>query len=173
MFHIDIEPLQNGRDDPAELGVVADCSAKLRKLTHFAKDTCPEGISREAKKAKPAEFRAACEEGSREKAESSAFPLMPGHILASARKTLPEDGMTSTDFVWSKNGVDQQFDNLAPGSILAPDGFATVGSGPPTAIAGKFAAADRNMIRMVGDGQNPSVPTTAVELNSEIVRMVM
>ena len=176
VIHIDIEPQEIGRNYPTEIGAVADAKAALRLLTRVAKEICPDGIARNAKKAEIAEFRATFKEDNREMAESSAFPMMPERILADTRKALPEDAIITTDVGWNKNGVGQQFDILTPGSILTPGGFATMGFGPPAAIGAKLAAPDRVVISLVGDGgfgQNPSMLATAVELNLGIVWLVM
>lgn len=176
VIHIDIEPQEIGRNYPTEIGAVADARAALRLLNRVAREICPEGIARNAKRAEIAEFRAAFKEGNREMAESGAYPMMPERILADARKALPEDAIITTDVGWNKNGVGQQFDILAPGSILTPGGFATMGFGPPAAIGAKLAAPDRVVISLVGDGgfgQNPSMLATAVELNLGIVWLVM
>ncbi len=176
VIHIDIEPQEIGRNYPTEIGVVADAKSALRVLARVAKEMCPDGIARSAKEAEIAEFRVAFKEGNRRMAESDAFPMMPERILADARKALPEDAIITTDVGWNKNGVGQQFDILAPGSILTPGGFATMGFGPSGAIGAKLAAPDRVVVSLVGDGgfgQNPSMLTTAVEQNLGIVWLVM
>ncbi|MDE0211863.1 MAG: thiamine pyrophosphate-binding protein [Boseongicola sp.] len=176
VIHVDIEPQEIGRNYPTEVGVVADAKAALRLLTRVAKEICPDGIPRDAKKAEIAKFRAAFKERNRKMAGSSAFPMMPERILADTRRALPEDAIITTDVGWNKNGVGQQFEVLTPGSILTPGGFATMGFGPPAAIGAKLAAPDRVVISLVGDGgfgQNPSMLATAVELNLGIVWLVM
>ena len=176
VIHIDIEPQEIGRNYPVEIGAVADARAALRCLTRVAREMYPDGLSRDAKKAEIAAFRAEFRRSNREMAESAAFPMMPERILADARKALPEDAIITTDVGWNKNGVGQQFDILTPGSILTPGGFATMGFGPPAAIGAKLAAPERAVISLVGDGgfgQNPSMLATAVELNLGIVWLVM
>ena len=176
VIHIDIEPQEIGRNYPTEIGVVADAKAALRVLTRVAKEMYPDGFERPGKKAEIAAFREAFKASNTEMQTSSAFPMMPERILADARTALPEDAIITTDVGWNKNGVGQQFDILTPGSILTPGGFATMGFGPPGAIGAKLAAPDRVVISLVGDGgfgQNPSMLTTAVELDLGIVWLVM
>jgi len=176
VIHIDIEPQEIGRNYPTDIGAVADAKAALRVLTRVAKEMYPKGIGRTEKKDEIAKFRKAFKASNMEMQTSKAFPMMPERILADARKALPEDAIITTDVGWNKNGVGQQFDILAPGSILTPGGFATMGFGPPGAIGAKLAAPDRVVISLVGDGgfgQNPSMLATAVELNLGIVWLVM
>ena len=109
-------------------------------------------------------------------ATSDAFPMMPERILAEVRAQLPRDAIITTDVGWNKNGVGQQFPVYTPGSVLTPGGFATMGFGPPAAIGAKFAAPDRVVVSLVGDGgfgQNPAALATAVEHGLAIVWLVM
>lgn len=176
VIHIDIEPQEIGRNYPTEIGVIADAKAALRVLTRVAKEKYPDGFARPRKKAEIAAFRQAFKASNTEMQTSSAFPMMPERILADARTALPEDAIITTDVGWNKNGVGQQFDILTPGSLLTPGGFATMGFGPPGAIGAKLAAPDRVVISLVGDGgfgQNPSMLTTAVELDLGIIWLIM
>ena len=176
VIHIDIEPQEIGRNYPTDIGVVADAKSALRVLTRVAKEMYPDGFDRTEKKTEIAEFRTAFKVSNEEMQTSSAFPMMPERILADTRKALPEDAIITTDVGWNKNGVGQQFDILTPGSILTPGGFATMGFGPPAAIGAKLAAPDRVVLSLVGDGgfgQNPSMLSTAVEMNLGIVWLVM
>ncbi len=176
VIHIDIEPQEIGRNYPTEIGVVADAKAALRVLNRVARRMYPDGFDRSEKKAEIAEFRKTFKVSNVEMQTSDAFPMMPERILADTRTALPEDAIITTDVGWNKNGVGQQFDILTPGSILTPGGFATMGFGPPAAIGAKLAAPDRVVISLVGDGgfgQNPSMLTTAVELDLAIIWVVM
>ena len=176
VIHIDIEPQEIGRNYPTEIGVVADAKAALKVLNRVARELYPDGISREAKAAEIAAFRESFKKSNLEMQTSSAFPMMPERILADTRIALPDDAIITTDVGWNKNGVGQQFDILTPGSIFTPGGFATMGFGPPGALGAKLAAPDRVVVSLVGDGgfgQNPSMLTTAVELNLGIVWIVM
>lgn len=176
VIHIDIEPQEIGRNYPTDIGVVADAKAALRVLNRVARELYPDGFDRPEKIAEIASFREAFKASNAQMQSSAAFPMMPERILADTRRALPDDAIITTDVGWNKNGVGQQFDILTPGSILTPGGFATMGFGPPAAIGAKLAAPDRVVISLVGDGgfgQNPSMLTTAVELNLGIVWLVM
>ncbi|MGB1234885.1 MAG: thiamine pyrophosphate-binding protein [Planktomarina sp.] len=176
VIHIDIEPQEIGRNYPTEIGVVADAKAALRVLNRVARQMYPDGFARTKKKDEIAAFRKSFKASNVEMQTSDAFPMMPERILADTRLALPDDAIITTDVGWNKNGVGQQFDILTPGSILTPGGFATMGFGPPAAIGAKLAAPDRVVVSLVGDGgfgQNPSMLTTAVELNLGIIWLVM
>ncbi len=158
LVHIDIEASEIGRNYPTEIGVVADAKAVFRVLARVAKEVYPAGLHRSALVKGISDFRGDFRKRNAQMATSDAFPMMPERILSDTRVALPNDAIITTDMGWNKNGVGQPFDFLAPGSILTPGGFATMGFGPPAAIGGKMAAPDRVVLSLVGDGgfgQNP------------------
>ncbi len=176
LIHIDIEPTEIGRNFPVELGAVADAKAALAALTRAAKRLYPEGRSAPEIAGRIAKARQEFAEANRAAATSSDWPMMPERILADTRHVLPDDAFLATDVGWNKNGVGQQFPILEPGSFITPGGFATMGFGPAAAVGIKFAAPDRTVIALVGDGgfgQNPAVLATAVEHDLGIVWVVM
>ena len=176
LIHIDIEPGEIGRNFATELGAVADLKQALSVLLQVAREMFPgrrepgEIVKRIATARR--EFAAR----NQAMATSDAFPMMPERILAEVRAQLPRDAIITTDVGWNKNGVGQQFPVFTPGSVLTPGGFATMGFGPPGAIGAKFAAPDRVVMSLVGDGgfgQNPAALATAVEHGLAIVWLVM
>jgi acetolactate synthase I/II/III large subunit len=176
LIHIDIEPSEIGRNFATELGAVADLKLALRVLLQLAQEMFP--IRREPGEIVTRIATARREFAARNQAmaTSDAFPMMPERILAEVRAQLPRDAIITTDVGWNKNGVGQQFPVFTPGSVLTPGGFATMGFGPPGAIGAKFAAPDRVVVSLVGDGgfgQNPAALATAVEHGLAIVWLVM
>ena len=176
LIHIDIEASEIGRNYPTEIGVVADAKKSLEVLNKLSLEMYPKGFKRKKIEEKIKAFRKSFKEDNMEMCKSNKFPMMPERILADTRKALPIDAIITTDVGWNKNGVGQQFEIFSPGSILTPGGFATMGFGPSAAIGAKLAAPDKVVISLVGDGgfgQNPSILSTAVELNLGIIWLVM
>lgn len=176
LAHIDIEPMEIGRNFPTEIGVVADLKLALKTLCSIAHEMFPEGIRRPQVENEIRKFRDEFSKSNTAMQESNAFPMMPERILYETRNLVPRDSIITTDVGWNKNGVGQQFPIFTPGSILTPGGYATMGFGPPAAIGAKLAAPGRTVVSLVGDGgfgQNPSVLATAVEQNLAIVWIVM
>lgn len=176
LIHLDIDPIEIGRNYPVEIGVIADAKQALQRLTQVAKKMYPQGFPPSPLVAKIAEFKTNFRQRNAGMATSDAFPMMPERILADARDVLPDNAILTTDVGWNKNGVGQQFDITVPGSILTPGGAATMGFGPPAAIGAKLAARERIVVSMVGDGgfgQNPALLSTAVEMNLHIIWIVM
>lgn len=176
LIHIDIEPIEIGRNYPTDMGAVADVKSALATLVDVARERYPDGIDRPGKKKAIYEFRRKFAHSNRDMAQSAAFPMTPERILAEIRKQLPRDALITTDVGWNKNGVGQQFPVYTPGSVLTPGGFATMGFGPSAAVGAKLGNPDRTVIALVGDGgfgQNPSVLATAAERQLPIIWVVM
>ena len=176
LIHIDIEPSEIGRNFPAEIGAVADLKQALSSLNRIAKEIYPRPRRNEALAREIARTRAEFKKSNRAMEESDDFPMMPERILAEVRAVIPRDAIVTTDVGWNKNGVGQQFPIYAPGSVLTPGGYATMGFGPPAALGAKIAAPSRVVISLVGDGgfgQNPSVLATAADENLAVVWIVM
>jgi acetolactate synthase-1/2/3 large subunit len=180
LLHVDIEPSEIGRAFPTEIGAVADARAALAALDRVARQLFPDRSAfddrRRAVTERIAELRARFADENRAMATSDDFPMMPERILADVRAELPADAYITTDVGWNKNGVGQQFPVHAPGTVLTPGGFATMGFGPSAAIGAKLAAPDRTVVSLVGDGgfgQNPALLATAVERDLAVVWVVM
>jgi acetolactate synthase-1/2/3 large subunit len=166
LIHIDIEPSEIGRNFPTEIGVVADLKQALKVMLKVARDLYPEGLKNPELAAEIAAYRSEFKASNKEMETSDAFLMMPERILADVRAAMPRDAFLTTDVGWNENGVGQQFPIYAPGSMLTPGGYATMGFGPPAALGVKLAYPDNVVISLVGDGgfgQNTAVLATARE----------
>jgi acetolactate synthase-1/2/3 large subunit len=176
LIHIDIEPSEIGRNFPTEIGAEADLKQALKVMLKVARDLYPQGLKNPELAAEIAAYRTEFKASNREMETLDAFPMMPERILADVRAAMPRDAFLTNDVGWNKNGVGQQFPIYAPGSVLTPGGYATMGFGPPAALGVKCARPDKVVISMVGDGgfgQNPAVLATAREEDLGVIWVVM
>ncbi len=175
LMHIDIDPMEIGRNYPTFIGAVSDSKLALQELVAAAKQV--------ARKVRP-ELRERIAESNQkfrsnftEHYGSDAFPLRPERILRDLRAALPEDGYVVTDVGWNKNGVAQQFPFKHPGTFITPSGLATMGFGAAAVLGIKLAQPERAAVALVGDGgfcaANPSVIATAMEASIPVVWIVM
>lgn len=175
LMHIDIDPMEIGRNYPTYLGAVSDSRAALEQLVEAAKNVKhrSRGNVREKIATSMKRFRA----NFAEHYSSNAFPLRPERILSELRKALPEDGYLITDVGWNKNGVAQQFPFKYPGNFITTSGLATMGFGPAAMLGVKVAQPNRAAVSLTGDGgfcaANTSVIATAMEANIPGVWVVM
>jgi acetolactate synthase I/II/III large subunit len=175
VIHIDIDPAEIGRNDPTELGVVADAKlalGALAKAAHGVKHA-DRGNMRETIAAARQKYMA----NFSGHYTSGQYPLRPERILADLRREVPADGYIVTDVGWNKNGVGQQFPFSIPGTFITPSGLATMGFGAAAALGVKLAQPGHPVIALVGDGgfgaANPMVMATAIESNIPVIWVVM
>jgi len=174
LIHIDVDPMEIGRNYETELGVVADAKLALAALARAAKGRAHK--DRGTLRADIARSRREYVARFAGQWASDQFPMRPERILSELRKALPENGIVVTDVGWNKNGVAQQFPFTIPGTFITPSGLATMGFGPAAALGVKYACPDRPVVALIGDGgfgANPSVVATAIEANLPVIWLIM
>jgi acetolactate synthase-1/2/3 large subunit len=175
LIHIDIDPMEIGRNYPTYLGAISDSKLALQQLVAAARGLKP--ANRPDVRKRIAESHAKFRGHFTEHYTSDAFPLRPERILSELRKALPEDGYVVTDVGWNKNGVAQQFPFTNPGTFITPSGLATMGFGSAAMLGVKVGRPNRTAVALVGDGGfcagNSSVIATAMEANIAGVWIVM
>jgi acetolactate synthase-1/2/3 large subunit len=175
LMHIDIDPIEIGRNYQTYIGAISDSKLALKQLVAAAKDV--KARKRENVRERIAKSNRAFRENFTEHYGSNQFPLRPERILSELRKALPEDGYVVTDVGWNKNGVAQQFPFKHPGSFITTSGLATMGFGPAAVLGVKVARPDRVAVSLTGDGgfgaANFTVIATAMEAKIPAVWVVM
>ena len=86
----------------------------------------------------------------------AAEPIIAGvstaRFFAALRAALPRDCILVTDTGLHQVMARRHFPVLAPGGLLTPSDFQSMGFGLPAAIAAKLAAPERPVVALVGDG---------------------
>jgi acetolactate synthase I/II/III large subunit len=175
LMHIDIDPIEIGRNYQTHIGAISDSRLALEQLVLAAREVSPR--KREDVRSRIAKSHKTFRENFADHYNSNAFPLRPERILSELRKALPEDGYVVTDVGWNKNGVAQQFPFKQAGSFITTSGLATMGFGPAAVLGVKMGCPDRAAVSLTGDGgfcaANSSVIATAMEANIPAVWVVM
>jgi len=176
LMHIDIDPMEIGRNYQTHIGAISDSKLALEQLILAARTLSPRS-QRPAMRKQIADSNAAFLGNFNEHYTSDKFPLRPERILRELRKALPEDGYVITDVGWNKNGVAQQFPFTHPGTFITPSGLATMGFGASAMLGVKVGQPDRAAVALIGDGgmsaANTSVLATAMEAKIQGVWVVM
>jgi len=73
-------------------------------------------------------------------------------FFAALRRVMPRDGMLVTDTGLHQVLARRHFEVFAPGGLLLPTDFQSMGFGLPAAIAAKVAAPRRPVAALIGDG---------------------
>lgn len=176
LMHIDIDPMEIGRNYQTHLGAISDSRLALEQLVLAAREMKPRG-RRDDLRQQIATSNAAFLGNFNDFYTSDQFPLRPERILRELRKALPEDGYVITDVGWNKNGVAQQFPFKHAGNFITTSGLATMGFGPAAMLGVKVGRPDRAAVALTGDGgmsaANTSVLATAMEQKIAGVWVVM
>jgi acetolactate synthase I/II/III large subunit len=174
LIHVDIDPAELGRNFPVAIAATADIAVAAGQLAAAAAVRPARDWTELAERVRRARDEVWAETA--ERGRSADFPLRPERILEDVRAVLPADGVLVTDVGWNKNGVAQRYRLPAEGLFLTPGGLATMGFGPAAAVGAKYAAPERPVVALIGDGamssQLSAVPT-AVERGVAVVWLVM
>lgn len=74
------------------------------------------------------------------------------HVLDALRRWLPEEGILAYDVGAHTHQIASQWRTDLPRTLLATNGWSSMGYGMPAAYAGKLVFPDRSIVAVVGDG---------------------
>ncbi len=141
VIRIDLAASQLNKNQPVEVGIVADAAAALAALREALGDGEPRTTARAAE---------TLEAVAAECAELSAVNTAIAHAIADA---LPADAIVTTDSsqiaYW---GLLNTLRVATPNSTPYMATYATLGYGLPAAIGSRVASPERHVVAVVGDG---------------------
>ncbi len=73
-------------------------------------------------------------------------------LIAALRRSLPDDAIVVTDSGLHQMSIRRHFTVRAPGGLLIPSDFQSMGFGLPAAIGAALAAPRRRVVAVIGDG---------------------
>lgn len=177
LIHIDIDPVEIGRNFGVVTAYVADAKQAIRQLLRAVERLKARGESPGLSAVPVSLWR---QQFLREWVEphrrSNDFPLRPERILGDLREVTPPETIFVTDVGWNKNGFAQQFPLSRPGTFLTPGGLATMGFGPSAVLGVALGRPGVPCVAVVGDGAMGSqlgAIATAVEHNLAVIWVVM
>jgi acetolactate synthase-1/2/3 large subunit len=95
----------------------------------------------------------------REPAIDTPEPIVQGtepgslaDFFSALRRALPRDGIVCADSGLHQQSLRRHFEVLAPRGLLFPSDYQSMGFGLPAAIGAKFAAPERPVVAVLGDG---------------------
>lgn len=167
LIHVDIDPLEIGRNYPVAIGVAADVKTFLAQvLAELERRKVKQRP--EAWLAQIAQWRAEWEKFVRPNFDISSSPLRPERIVKEMRQILPDDAILLPDVGAHHNWFMQFWEARRPQTFLNAYGFGAMGFSVAGVLGAKLAAPDRPCISVCGDGgftMAPYVLATAVEYN--------
>ena len=176
LIHVDIDPQEIGRNYPPALGIHADAGVFLTQL--IADVSAEADATREANAAWVAETDAWNTEWDKELQERQSddvTPLRPDRVVAELQGALSDDAVVLADVGVHHNWLLQQLKAPPRGRFLQAWGFAAMGFGVAGALGAKYAAPDRAVVAVCGDGgfvMHSSAVATAVMNDLPVVWLV-
>ncbi len=169
ILHIDFGPVKPDEFYLPVFQVVGDISHTLwalqEKLQGITFDTTPFAVLRELLVQKHAQ-----------KADSSAFPLIPQRIVADVRSSMGREDIVTLDNGIYKLWFARQYRTFAPNTLLLDNTLATMGAGLPSAMTAKLLNPDKKVLAVCGDGgfmMNSQELITCVKENIPVVVLIV
>ncbi len=155
VIHLDIDPWELGKNDPAKVAILGDPKATLPEITAAVRARMTSGARMRARERFEAAAKAIAAARDELKAQARAAfdcsPVEPSALLHAIGEMLPRDAVVIDEAISSSRGMrelirsddEQSFFGLRGGGI---------GWGLPAAIGVKLALPDRPVVALIGDG---------------------
>jgi acetolactate synthase-1/2/3 large subunit len=153
LIHVDLEAAEIGRNYPAEVGIVGDIELVLRQLLAAMEGRDAAARQRHAPWTdRLARMKDEWNGHLAEERVSDAVPIRPERLVADLNATLPKDAIVLADVGVHHNWLVQQLDIGREQLFLQAWGYAAMGFGVAGALGAQFAAPDRPVVTVCGDG---------------------
>jgi acetolactate synthase I/II/III large subunit len=173
IIHIDIDPSSISKNVKVDIPIVGDIKSVLTEMLELVQQRESFGQRKAAwtkwhneilqwKRERP------LYENSRDRTRVSVSPM---HVIEEIANLTKGDAIVATDVGQHQMWIAQLFPFERPRSLLTSGGLGTMGYGLPAGIGAKFAAPDRPVVVVSGDGSiqmNIQELGTAVEYNVDI-----
>lgn len=153
LIHVDLEAAEIGRNYPAEVGIVGDIELVLRQLLAALEGREAQSRERHASWTdRLATIKGEWGAFLQKPRMSEAVPIRPERLVAELSATLPRDAIVLADVGVHHNWLVQQLDIGRDQLFLQAWGYAAMGFGVAGALGAQFAAPDRPVVAVCGDG---------------------
>ena len=108
--------------------------------------------------------------------DSNAVPIKPQRLMRDLQDALPRDAMVFVDGGANRSWAIHYWQSIYPRTFFCATGMASMGFGVAGAIGGKFAAPDRVVVAIIGDGgflMNGMEVSTAVHYGKQVIWVVL
>lgn len=182
LIQIDIDQHGCGNNYPFTVALVGDAKAavteiifEIKRLLQKVDDEVKDEIRRRGKG-----FKAFKAKGGRyqepEKLHSDKFPILPQRLMKDIQDSCPDDTIFFVDIGNNWAWATHYLDIKRPYSFFTGLGFASMGYAAAASIGGKFAAPNRPVVAIVGDGgflMNGVELATAVNYNRQVIWIIL
>jgi acetolactate synthase-1/2/3 large subunit len=178
IIHMDIDPSSISKNVKVDIPIVGDIKSVLTEMLSVVQSR--ESIGK--RKAGWAKWHKQILEWKRERPlyengnHSERETVSPQHVIEEMHKLTKGDCIVATDVGQHQMWIAQLFPFERPRSLLTSGGLGTMGYGLPAGIGAKFAAPDRTVVVVSGDGSiqmNIQELGTAVQYNVDIKVVIL
>ncbi len=182
LIQIDIDQHECGNNYPFTVALVGDARAVVTELIFEIKRLWEKaGVEvKESVNIRSEGFRAFKDKNHRylepEKTTSGKSPILPQRLMKDIQNACPEDTIYFVDIGNNWAWATHYLDIKRPYSFFTGLGFASMGYAAAASIGGKFAAPDRPVFAIVGDGgflMNGVEIATAVNYNKQVIWIIL
>ena len=145
ILHVDIDPAEIAKNVPSRWSLVGSVATVLQKIIEAlgdlkkVSDSWGKTVSR-------------WKEEDRARLELESLGFSPRRILKAIRSAMGDRALVTTDVGQHQMWAAQHFEACGPRSFITSGGMGTMGFGLPAAIGAAFAAPDRPLACLTGDG---------------------
>jgi acetolactate synthase-1/2/3 large subunit len=150
IIHIDVDPIEIGRNFPTDVGLVGDARETLRDLAkiiaHRSNTSSDFGLRLE-------QLRNEWIAETREVFASGKVPIMPERLLREISCRLKKDAILVSDASYTTGWATSHIDSAGHNNgHISPRGTGGIGWSLPAAIGAKMASPERDVVCIAGDG---------------------
>jgi acetolactate synthase-1/2/3 large subunit len=176
LLHVDIDPYEIGKNYQVTVPVIGDAKSGLTELCYEIRRQRQRYLQFRRGNGKlapppdrPRVLNAAA-------MESNAVPIKPQRLMRDLQDALPRDTLVFVDGGANRSWAIHYWESIYPRTFFCATGMASMGFGVAGAIGGKFAAPDRVVLSIVGDGgflMNGMEVSTAVHYGKQVIWVVL
>ena len=176
LLHFDIDPYEIGKNYTATVPVIGDAKSGLTELGYEIRRQQQRYLHwrrGNGKLAPPPERPRVLDAAAM---DSDAVPIKPQRLMRDLQEALPQDALVFVDGGANRSWAIHYWQTLYPRTFFCATGMASMGFGVAGAIGGKFAAPDRVVVSIVGDGgflMNGMEVSTAVHYRKQVIWVVL
>ena len=176
LLHVDIDPYEIGKNYDVTVPVIGDAKSGLTELCFEIRRQQQRYLHwrrGNGKLAPPPDRPRVLNAGMM---DSDAVPIKPQRLMRDLQEALPRDALVFVDGGANRSWAIHYWQSLYPRTFFCATGMASMGFGVAGAIGGKFAAPDRVVVSITGDGgflMNGMEVSTAVHYGKQVIWVVL
>jgi acetolactate synthase-1/2/3 large subunit len=176
LIQVDIDPYEIGKNYRITVPVIGDAKSGLTELCYEIRRQRQRYLHwrRGKGKVEPPPDRPRFLNASA--MDSAAVPIKPQRLMRDLQEALPRDALVFVDGGANRAWAIHYWESLYPRTFFCATGLASMGFGVAGAVGGKFAAPDRVVVSIIGDGgflMNGMEVSTAVHYGKQVIWVVL